>query len=202
MNRRRFLKSGALWVPPLFAIGRARGQVLTLADPAMVGRTRNATSASCDSIIQQNDDSANGGGVSTSLAQVRLGVRFQASSSYAICKAGVRITMNETDSDVYIEIRNDATDSVGSLAGTSDAIAGTTIGSVSDTWVEWTFGTPCSVTASSYYWVMIYRPTTSGTNNMSWYYNNYVPEHVVKGDTGSYTDVTTTRATRFRLYGS
>lgn len=46
MNRRSFLKSGALWVPPLFAIGRASGAVLTLADPAMVGRTRPVASAS------------------------------------------------------------------------------------------------------------------------------------------------------------
>jgi hypothetical protein len=46
MNRRRFLKSGALWVPPLFAIGRARGAVLTLADPAMVGRTRPVAGSS------------------------------------------------------------------------------------------------------------------------------------------------------------
>lgn len=40
MNRRRFLKSGALWIPPMFAIGRARGAVLTLSDPALLGRTR------------------------------------------------------------------------------------------------------------------------------------------------------------------
>ena len=46
MNRRSFIKHGALWVPPLFAIGRARGAVLTLADPAMVGRSRPAGSSS------------------------------------------------------------------------------------------------------------------------------------------------------------
>jgi len=45
MNRRSFLKSG-LWAPPLFAIGRARGQAITLSDSAMVGRARPASTSS------------------------------------------------------------------------------------------------------------------------------------------------------------
>lgn len=43
MNRRSFLKSGALWVPQLFAVGLARGQVLTLSDHAMLGRARRTS---------------------------------------------------------------------------------------------------------------------------------------------------------------
>jgi len=45
MRRRTFLKR-ALWVPPLFAIGRAKGQALTLTDSAFVGSLNQEAASS------------------------------------------------------------------------------------------------------------------------------------------------------------
>lgn len=43
-TRRQFIRGAALWVPPLFAIARARGQALSLADPASVRKAQAAAS--------------------------------------------------------------------------------------------------------------------------------------------------------------
>lgn len=45
MNRRSFIKRGALWVPPLFGISISKGAVLTLSDPAMVSASRPSGSS-------------------------------------------------------------------------------------------------------------------------------------------------------------
>lgn len=56
-NRRAFLKQ-ALWVPPLFAIGRAKGQALTLADSAFVGSLNQAAASSAYTANATRFDSA------------------------------------------------------------------------------------------------------------------------------------------------
>ena len=44
MNRRNFIKRGALWVPTTFAILKSRGQAFTLRDPAMVRKAESSVS--------------------------------------------------------------------------------------------------------------------------------------------------------------
>lgn len=85
MNRRRFLKSGALWVPPLFAIGRARGQVLTLSDGAMVSRTRSVAASSSFVLGLNSEGSAS----DTWGADTAIYYKVTASASGSLSKAYV-----------------------------------------------------------------------------------------------------------------
>lgn len=56
MNRRNFIKKGAIWVPSLFAIGRARGQAFTFRDPAFVRKTVAGSScATTDTSIPHDE---------------------------------------------------------------------------------------------------------------------------------------------------
>lgn len=56
MKRREFIKQGALWVPTLFAIGKARGQALSLRDPAFVRKASVGSScATTDTSIAHDE---------------------------------------------------------------------------------------------------------------------------------------------------
>lgn len=68
MNRRNFIKQGAIWVPSLFAIGRARGQAFTFRDPAFVRKAvveSVKTSASDDFNRANSDPLSDPGGALT-----------------------------------------------------------------------------------------------------------------------------------------
>lgn len=144
MNRRSFLKSGALWVPPLFAIGRARGAVLTLADPAMVGRTRTTESAAtCKLITAQSQETDNDyWGLSTIWSQL-----LKIGSSMEICQVDLKMYVPSGSASVYVQFRS-SPDAGGSQTGTDSQTV--TITNTSAEWKVFTWASNPTISSNTY----------------------------------------------------
>lgn len=179
MNRRRFLKSGALWVPPLFAIGRARGAVLTLADPAMVGRTRPAgSSLSCPP--DGSPDISQDGTSTQSIGEIAAyrfhGCFYTAPATKQLCKVGFKLKTSGGDISgktytAYVYTLSGTTlDSV-ITNGTSTGISGSVVTGTAATVLFPFTGNP-TLNSGTTYAIVVTPGSTDATNFCIGYYNS------------------------------
>lgn len=145
MNRRSFIQLGALWVPPLFAIGRARGQAITLADPAMVGRTRISSSAGCSLWASNTID--NDYYQTTGCAQ-----KIKNGGSISVCQVDLLMQRAGADATVHVELWTAATG--GSQIGAdSEVLTINAAGFSTKAWGTFTFSTAPSPTTD--FWIRL-----------------------------------------------
>lgn len=159
MNRRRFIKRGALWVPPLFAIGRARGQVLTLSDPASTSRTRRvAASAGCSLWIQQTTDNDYWGGIANWFMSQKI--KNTSGSDITICRVDfIYHDVSGSAQDVYAKVRT-GQQGVGADYGSASTMVNVAANFYNWVTFEWSTGKPV-VPAGTDFWIGWYSPTDS-----------------------------------------
>lgn len=164
MNRRSFIKRGSLYLPPLFAIGRARGQVLTLSDPASLSRTRKQSSGGVETLWIEQTAVTDYNDMNRQFAQ-----KIKVPGAKEVSK--VSIYFFQTGSRVVRIGLWSASDATGTQYGSwsdNETIPNTS----SAGWVEFTFGTNPAISADCYVIIdpvsgsgayISYKDTASGT---------------------------------------
>lgn len=143
MNRRNFIKRGAIWCPAIVGL-KAYPQALTLADPAKV--LGSAATLTCTSWITQTTDNDFWNPVAGGTCSQRI----QNSVAREVCKAMLKAyDVAGGGRSVRCAVSNDATGS--SIVGTwSNTV---TVSAASGTWYEWTWATNPTTPAGDFYLV-------------------------------------------------
>jgi hypothetical protein len=152
MNRRNFIKKGAIWCPAIVGL-KAYPQALTLADPAKI---ISYPSAGCASWINQplrNDylEVTSAGG--TYVCQ-----KLKITSSTTICKAIIALRKNSVLGSLILSVRSDPNNG-GTQYGSDSNDASPTDDSAW-TWVTYTFATDPVVSGDC--WLTLRLGATSG----------------------------------------
>ncbi len=149
MNRRSFIRRGALYLPPLFAIGRARGQALTLADPAMVGRTRSQSAPLTCQLFAQSLEDNDYFGTGTDIAQ-----KIKVTSAIEVCQIDLKLLWQAgTTGEVKIQCWSNANKSGTQYGSDSNSIVVTSGSYFPAAYGAFTFAT--NPTPSSDFWICL-----------------------------------------------
>lgn len=163
MNRRNFIKRGAIWCPAIVGL-KAYPQALTLADPARV--PTKASSLTCQFLVQSTGDN-DYYSTSTDIAQKIK------SSGVTVCQIDLKLSwLSGTDGNVKIQLWSNANKS-GTQYGSDSSIVDVTLAGYYPTpaWASFTFATNPEPTGD--FWICLVK---TGTNDVGWRIDyNHVP---------------------------
>lgn len=151
MKRRDFIKQGALWVPSLFAIGKARGQAFTFRDPAFVRKSSPASAACTLWKSQTVNNDYWGGSVDRYQSQK---IKNDSGSAITICQVDFWFLNGASANDVYVKART-GYDNTGSDIGSASATVN--VASSYNDWITftWASGNP-SISAGTDFFIGYY----------------------------------------------
>lgn len=179
ITRKKFIKTGALWVPILFTIGRSKGQVLTISDSATTSRSR-ATVPSLSCPPDGSPDIIQDGSAGQAFCEISayryIGCFYTPTQTKQVCKLGFKLKTLSGDIssktyNAYIYTLSGTTLSSIITNGTSNNVAGTVITGTAST-VIFSFPNNPTVNSGTTYAFVCTNGTTDATNYGSGYYTN------------------------------
>lgn len=183
MNRRKFIKSGAIWVPAIVGL-KAKSQVLTLADPA-VNPTRISEGESLKDSYQYGE--TDGGSVNAGDNWYYWGYSFAATASYTLSR--FRVWASQLGSPSYNAtpyIYSDSSSEPGSaLSGGSGTLFALSSAPAAGSPAGFDLnGFSCSISSGTTYWLVLYCSGYSATNNLRLWGNIEAGMYAKRNDTG------------------
>jgi len=175
MNRRNFIKSGALFVPAfgIFVPKLIRAQAFSPSDVAFTRKIEAAAGGSCPadgSPSESNDTTA--GSNTYGAGRLYFGqAQWQNDGTIrTVCKLGFLMRGNGTGKTFTATIWTMTTINLNAVQATSDGVAGANWSS--DTWVYYTFPTPFATQTSTNYALLVAPDSAMGGNDMTGYSGN------------------------------
>ena len=163
MNRRKFIKRGAILCPAIVGL-KAYPQALTLADPATVPVAAAAGCPTSATFAWTGTGTSWNFGSSTSLWSFGI-YNWSPASSGSVCRVKFTLTKaagSITAKTFYAQVYTISGNAQGTLLGESDGVAG------SDSWsltnVSFEFATPASVSSGTNYIISITMKEADAAN--------------------------------------
>ena len=207
MKLRDFIKNGAIWVPSLFAIGRARGQAFTFRDPAFVRKAAEASVGPCTT--QQVNLTGNDANQSLgdSSANVYCATKWTASANYTACSVWLQLrnyTGSAPTNNIRAGIWSDSGDNPSALLGGWTSYYSADIAN-SPTWTDLgSLSSDVSIANGTVYWLVVQSSSVSTPGFRIWYYantGNSTRGFLTDADgSGTWSLVNATAQGSFRLY--
>lgn len=182
MNRRKFIKAGALFVPAFPAIIKA--QTLNGVEAGVFNDNPAASGSSCTTLTDSRTGAVADVNLGDQSFDVYIGAQFTAGSTYTACKAQQNLKKTASPAgNIRIGIFNDSAGTPGAtqIGGWSDNVSSTTLTTSYAIYVFLFSGAQPSLTSGTVYWFVTGYSTSNASNFCSASLANFSAGHTYIG---------------------